>query len=72
MTFLGYLGDNDDFKTDMGKVSTAIQAEMNYLRATSSLPLKMLHLSNWRTNIAATMNGTIRVWFNADPGEEPA
>ena len=40
---------------------------MEYLRSISNLPLKILHLISWRKTIDASIAGSIRVWFNADP-----
>jgi len=66
--FASYKGDPDTWKVDMKAVTVAITAEIDFLKSISDLPLKILHLSSWRTTIVAKKSGTIRVWFNAYPG----
>eukprot|EP00613_Pedinella_sp_CCMP2098_P062746 CAMPEP_0171983890 /NCGR_PEP_ID=MMETSP0993-20121228/273542_1 /TAXON_ID=483369 /ORGANISM="non described non described, Strain CCMP2098" /LENGTH=509 /DNA_ID=CAMNT_0012636689 /DNA_START=299 /DNA_END=1826 /DNA_ORIENTATION=- len=67
VSFSAYRADGSSWKKDMDMLNTAIQAEMDVLRASSDLATKILHLFSWRKTITATKAGTIRVWFNAAP-----
>jgi hypothetical protein len=60
-------GDGKTWKKDMASISSVINAEMNYLKSISDLPLKILHLSSWRKSIQATTSGTIQVVRNFSP-----
>jgi hypothetical protein len=65
VSFLSYEADDKTWVKDMAKLNAAIQTEMSHLRSTSDLPRKVLHLTSWRSTVPATINGTMRVWFNA-------
>ena len=65
--FSGYRGDDASWASDMDALYSVIYSEMEYLRSISDLPLKISHLMSWRKTIDASLAGSIRLWFNADP-----
>ena len=65
--FTDYQADTSAWETDMKALNAAIQEEMNFLKNNDDLPTKILHLTSWRKTIAATTEGEMLVWFNADP-----
>lgn len=65
--FTGYRGDTASWAADMDALYNVINTELKYLRSISNLPIKILHLISWRKTIQATISGSIRIWFNADP-----
>jgi len=67
VSFNAYRADGSSWKKDMGMLNTAIQTEMDFLRTSSDLATKILHLFSWRKTITATKAGTIKIWFNAAP-----
>jgi hypothetical protein len=69
VTFTDYIADSDSWTTDMATLKTVLQTELDLLAGLSNLPLKILHLSSWRSTFNAANGGTVKVWFDADPAD---